>query len=206
MSGEVWVIDFNDAETAHEPATDDFIHVRLVRGAETAIDTDGDGIPDNVDTDDDGDGILDGSDACPLNPAPCALITPADIVVDPNGKEWAQVSLFTNLPLSEIIAVCPAGVCIDGGVLNGHVMTGWDWASLSDVANLFNLYGVIPILTTDRSDCYPSWYSFGECTRVAQGASWAENFFAAGWRPSYVHYIGEYPDPRLYMAIKQWAW
>ena len=35
--------------------------------ATETIDTDGDGIGDNADTDDDGDGVTDANDNCPLN-------------------------------------------------------------------------------------------------------------------------------------------
>ena len=61
---------------------------------------------------------------------------PESIMVD--GREWAQVDLFTNLSWNQINAICPMGVC--AGTLNGHDMTGWTWASVEDLNALFNHY------------------------------------------------------------------
>ena len=69
-----------------------------------------------------------------FSPASAATITAADIVTV-DGKDWAQVSLFTGLSWNDINAVCPAGSC--SGALNGWDVTGWSWASLSDVGDLF---------------------------------------------------------------------
>jgi hypothetical protein len=53
---------------------------------------------------------------------------PITDTVTADGKEWAQVDLFLNLSWYDINAVCPEGVCSDGGMLNGYDMTGWLWA------------------------------------------------------------------------------
>lgn len=137
------------------------------------IDTDGDGVKDHVDTDDDNDGVLDVDDACPLHPSPVCgtgtLITGNNVVMV-NGKMWAQVDLFRYLNWNAINAVCPAGDCIDGGVLNGYDMTGWTWASVDDVNGLFNFY-------LGGSVLGPGGASYSE-----PDSTWAPAFFGSGWR------------------------
>jgi len=71
--------------------------------------------------------------------APGTPIT-GDNVVIANGKEWAQVDLFLNLPFSQVALACPAGVCLAGAVLNGYDMTGWELAHPSDLFDLVNTY------------------------------------------------------------------
>lgn len=137
------------------------------------IDTDGDGTQDHLDADDDNDGIFDTEDLCPLNADPnCNSYTDT---ITANGKEWLQVSLFTNLSWNDINAVCPvgnAGVC--SGTLKGYDMNGWTWANGDDIAALFNGYGVLPPLTT------PNFVG----SRNAPDSAWAPAFFGAGWRPT----------------------
>jgi hypothetical protein len=64
-------------------------------------------------------------------------ITGDDIVIV-DGRDWAQVDLFTYLTWNGINAVCPGGVCT--GELNGYDVTGWAWATVADVNDLFNTY------------------------------------------------------------------
>ena len=74
-------------------------------------------------------------------PTSATLITDTVTVGD---KEWAQVDLFYNLSWSEIDGVCSGGTC-GSGTLNGYDMTGWTWATTSDVGTfLFELFGVPP--------------------------------------------------------------
>jgi hypothetical protein len=54
------------------------------------------------------------------------------------GKEWYQPDLFTELSWNEINAVCPEGKCV--GMLNDYDMTGWTWATIKDMNDLFNYY------------------------------------------------------------------
>jgi hypothetical protein len=102
-----------------------------------------------------------------------------------DGKEWAQVNLFTNkeyalvpsylwtrLSWSAIDAICPSsggGVC--NGSLNGWDMTGWTWASVDEVNSLFNSYGVEPPLGTgpDRVDV------------ICELVDWSANMADDGW-------------------------
>ena len=117
------------------------------------IDTDDDGIKDHLDVDDDNDGIFDVDDLCPLNPdLSCGLDT---IAVD--GKIWYQPDLFIGVAYQEIADVCESEIC--NGPLNGHDMTGWTWASGSDVDALMAYYETI----NDQ-----------ECA--------LHSFFADGWR------------------------
>ncbi len=138
------------------------------------IDTDGDGIKDHLDEDDDNDGVFDVDDSCPLlGPNRDGFGCPNTYTVLANGKEWYQPDLFTNLSWNQISTVCPYqnGACIAGGQLNGHDMTGWTWASVEDVSNLLNSYGVSPPLA--GNDC-----------RRSPGQTWIQDFYEAGWRPT----------------------
>jgi uncharacterized repeat protein (TIGR02543 family) len=144
---------------------------------DVGIDTDGDGVRNELDEDDDNDGLNDDLDNCKLvGPnndgfgCPGATITDT-VTVD--GRVWAQVVLFTNLSTVQISAVCPVGACINGGVLNGHNMTGWTWASAVDLHALFNFYGVDPPMNIARQTVGGSY-----------GSVWATNFFNGGWRPT----------------------
>lgn len=138
------------------------------------IDTDGDGVKDHLDGDDDNDGVNDPLDNCPLvgpnaNGFGCPWAQITDTVTA-NGREWAQVDLFTNLSWNEINAVCPAGVC--AGMLKGYDMTGWTWASLGDVVALFNSYGISPPLL-----------ELGASSAI--DSPWALAFFGDGWRRTF---------------------
>lgn len=88
------------------------------------------------------------------------------------GKKWAQPDLFTNLSWNQVNAVCPGGVC--NGVLNGYNVTGWRWASNSEVAQLLNSYGVTPPLPLVFSGSAPTLYN--------NSNSWSDAFYADGWR------------------------
>lgn len=96
-------------------------------------------------------------------------ITEADIIkVD--GTEWAQVDLFLGLSWSEMNAICPGSICLDGGLLNGNDMTGWRWGGINDVNALLNHYLGGPRIGPgpDSYQDFPGVF----------GAS----FFADGWR------------------------
>ncbi|MEK0274926.1 CARDB domain-containing protein [Vibrio vulnificus] len=56
-----------------------------------------------------------------------------------DGKNWAQPADFVNLSWNDINSVCPeaiGGVC-GAGQLNGIDMSGWVWASINEVGDLF---------------------------------------------------------------------
>lgn len=138
------------------------------------IDTDGDGQKDHLDADDDNDGVLDVDDACPLegpnlngNGCPWNQITDT---VTANNKVWAQVDLFNNLSWNDINAVCPEGLCMAGGVLNGYDMTGWKWAAVEDINALVTSYG----------DIQPPLDGFDYRSMI--DSIWAYAFHLAGWR------------------------
>jgi len=134
----------------------------------TPVDTDGDGLSDDV-------------DPCPLNPTnPCALITDNDIVTA-DGKDWAQPDLFISVSWNQMNAACPGGACIDGAILNGRDMTGWTWAGFGDLAVLFNSYGVDPPLPTLTN---------GASQQV--GSVWAPAWFEGGWRHTYIETASDY--------------
>jgi hypothetical protein len=93
------------------------------------------------------------------------------IIVD--DREWAQPDLFFDISWNEINAVCPAGNCIDGGVLNGYDVTGMTWASTDDMNALLNNYIQPPsaLLGPGPDSTYGSNSNF-----------WGDDAFDAGWR------------------------
>lgn len=138
------------------------------------IDTDGDGVKDHLDADDDNDGVQDVDDACPLegpnldgDGCPWNQITDT---VTANNKVWAQVDLFDDLSWNDINAVCPDGLCVAGGVLNGYDMTGWKWAAVDDINALVTSYG----------DIQPPLDGFEYRSMI--DSVWANAFHLAGWR------------------------
>lgn len=90
--------------------------------------------------------------------------------VEVDGKVWAQVDLFTGLSWLDMNSVCPSGTCSPGGHLNGYEMTGWTWASVNDVNDLFNHYIGLPELGPG-----PDYFELADST-------WAPDFFDDGWR------------------------
>lgn len=66
-------------------------------------------------------------------------ITAADMV-EVDGTNWAQVNLFIGLSWGDINAVCPAGICVGGGTLNGYDMTNFLWPDTDDMNAVFNDY------------------------------------------------------------------
>lgn len=136
---------------------------------DVGIDTDGDGVRNELDEDDDNDGVFDVDDACPLegpntNGFGCPG-TPITDTIAVGGKEWAQAILFYRLSWNQINIVCPAGVC--AGVLNGYDVTGWKWATVDEVNSLFNYYIGSAVLGPDPSN-------------VQTLSSWGREFFLSG--------------------------
>ena len=86
-----------------------------------------------------------------------------------DGKIWAQVDLFTNLSWNQINAVCPNGIC--AGILKGHDMTGWTWASVEDLNALFNHYLGANVLGPGPDHHMED-----------PDSEWAPAFFNDGWR------------------------
>ncbi|MEZ5501511.1 MAG: hypothetical protein R3E50_02215 [Halioglobus sp.] len=50
------------------------------------------------------------------------------------------MDLFGSLSWYDIDAVCPSGVCMDGGTLNGYDMTGWIWAGLDEIGAMLGVF------------------------------------------------------------------
>jgi hypothetical protein len=118
--------------------------------------------------------------------------------VSVDGREWAQVDLFTNLSWNDINAVCTEGACF--GTLNGHDMTGWTWAKVDDLNALFNHY-----VGSDVLGPGPDCYSEGHNT------PWVDAFFDDGWRghdfiTGYVSVGGRLRDSADYIAFLADSW
>jgi hypothetical protein len=141
---------------------------------EGGVDFDGDGMADGEDADDDNDCVVDTDDQCPLDPNPGC---PDTVLVD--NQEWQQPSLFKNLTWDDINAACPAsnaGNC--SGTLAGRDMTGWTWASNTELRALFDVYKfVIPPLGLEQD------FYLGPISLLASQQAAAE-WYASGWRPA----------------------
>lgn len=56
-----------------------------------------------------------------------------------NGKEWLQPADVTGFSWSEFNAVCAGGSCIGSIGTSGPDLTGWTWASIFEVGDLFSV-------------------------------------------------------------------
>lgn len=63
--------------------------------------------------------------------------TPITDTISVESLEWAQVDLFLDATWAEMNTACPLGTCASGAVLNGYDMTGWTWATLTEIGGLF---------------------------------------------------------------------
>lgn len=105
-------------------------------------------------------------------------------VVTLNGVEWQQPDSFDSSSWNDISAVCDyiSGAC--NGSLHGIDLTGWTWASVDDLNDLFNAYysGIPSALV---------WENMGPGPDV-QGNSdtsfWAPNFGGSGFQVSFSGY------------------
>ncbi|CAA0126398.1 Uncharacterised protein [Halioglobus japonicus] len=102
-----------------------------------------------------------------LGATPGNAIPLSDTVIA-NGKTWAQPDLFGNLTWTEVNTICPLGPC-EPSLLNGHDMTGWQWANLTELIDLFKSY-----LGSDQEVTFGYVIDF-------TGDS-AERFWSDGWR------------------------
>jgi hypothetical protein len=106
------------------------------------VDTDGDGMINEIDDDDDNDGAQDAFDSCPLDGpnndgdgCPYLQTSQAVRVYD---KLWAQPSLFWGVTWYEVKAACPGPTGACSGKLGDYDVTGWTWASGAEVTSLLN--------------------------------------------------------------------
>lgn len=102
------------------------------------------------------------------NPVAAAPISATDMVTVGNTR-WAQPDLFLGISWDDVNDVCPAGLCGDG-TLNGHEVSGWSWATIEEMNQLFNSYIGAPVLGPGPDRLYTDNFS----------ASTA--FYADGWR------------------------
>ena len=68
--------------------------------------------------------------------ASAALMAPVTVI----GQDWLQPIDFINLSWSEISTVCDPTTGACNGTLNGNDVTGWTWAGVDDLNNLFNFF------------------------------------------------------------------
>lgn len=91
------------------------------------------------------------------------------IPVTVNGQQWLQPSDFINLTWSGISQVCAPSSGLCAGELNGIDVTGYTWASISDLHSLFNHYVGTELLGP------------GHGQHAEYESNWAPAFFADGW-------------------------
>lgn len=93
---------------------------------------------------------------------------PSDIVTV-NAIEWVQPSEFAGLTWNDVNSVCPGGAC--NGTLAGRDVSGWRWATRSEVGNL--LFSAV------------SPHPGGEAQYEEPDSSWAPAFFdVLGFAPT----------------------
>jgi len=69
--------------------------------------------------------------------AQAALTLTSSDIITIDGKDWAQPVLFSNLSWNDVNAVCLGGIC-GPTLLNGYDVSGWTWATVTDIDVLFN--------------------------------------------------------------------
>ncbi len=160
--------------------------IRPVFSDPGGVDTDGDGMINDIDPDDDNDGVLDNSDDCPLegpdlDGSGCPALTPDDMV-RLNDKFWAQPELFVNVAWYDVHDVCdgPGSLCT--GKIAGIDVTGWTWASGDEVTDLFNAFfgstlGAIPDYESLSSmtlspNIFDYFRSYADCCGSTSLAGW----------------------------------
>ena len=82
-----------------------------------------------------------------------------------NGKDWRQLTETTGFSWNEIATVCNTG----GGTCNGSLgavdFTGWNWASVNEVSNLFSFFnpsfpGTVGFYREVNSSWAPDIYTY----------------------------------------------
>jgi hypothetical protein len=85
--------------------------------------------------------------------ASAALLPPVTV----GGTSWLQpLDFVNNTTWGDINTVCNAVTGACNGSLGGNDLTGWTWASISDVNVLFNHYIGSPVLSPDTFGYYAS--------------------------------------------------
>jgi hypothetical protein len=108
------------------------------------------------------------------------MFRPAQDIIKVDGKEWYQPYLFQNLSWNDINVVCPEGEC--KGTLKGYDLTGWSWASMSDVQALLNYY-----CEPNGISAYDPWITRESCAFSLSSDGWLSSrgaSLAEGARPS----------------------
>lgn len=82
-----------------------------------------------------------------------ALMAPVTV----NGLEWLQPIDFINKSWNTINTICDATSGLCNGSLGGNDITGWTWASVADMNQLFNYF----IGSTEMGPGYDSYLEVG---------------------------------------------
>jgi hypothetical protein len=110
-----------------------------------------------------------------LATALCSTIAAAQAVDDGHGKEWRQLTDTTGVSWNEVAQVCPRdGISDCSGAAGGRDLTGWVWATDSEVIELFSNY--TPDILTSPAVQGPQYF-------------FAASAFFSSFRPTFSFFI-----------------
>lgn len=77
--------------------------------------------------------------------------------IDSQGRQWRHANSFAGVSWNEVAAVCPTdGAAPCAGVLAGHAVDGYIWASREDVRELFAEF--IPVVAKTGAVSGPQYF------------------------------------------------
>ena len=95
---------------------------------------------------------------------------------DASGQEWRQVTETMGLSWNDLNAACPGGVCTGTAGAAAIDVDGWMWATITNVADLFNefidfpaLDGTVGFYTESESTWAPAFLDLFDFTQFATG-------------------------------------
>lgn len=82
------------------------------------------------------------------------LLTNGTVQANPiiDGREWLQPTAVLGVTWNEMNAVCGAGACAGSVGASAFDLTGWTWASIDQVGDLFSSITPLPQGGTDYAD------------------------------------------------------
>ncbi len=100
------------------------------------------------------------------------------VIID--GKEWRQPADFKDVTWNALNTICSGGTC--SGTLGGTDLTGWTWASIDDVVDLFNWFiGTEELTGRDQYTEIISFWAPQFFTSFSISASTLGERSVAGW-------------------------
>ena len=114
---------------------------------------------------------------------------PAQAVDDGHGKQWRQLTETTGASWNEVAQVCPRdGISACAGAAGGSDLTGWVWATDSEVVELFSNYtqDILTNTTVQGQQYFFAASAFLSSFRPTFSffITYQSGQFAAGWTAS----------------------